>query len=115
MNVAERQVNNATSIIKQGLAELARVLGSMIAIMTAFWFFAAPAVDGYIEQLVKEMQLASKDKVENIEDRVDEIDKREDVLGTAITRQGAQIDNIEKLAAEQRQLSTQILLELKNK
>lgn len=109
--MAERQ---STNIIKLGLAELARVLGSMIAILTALWFFAAPAVDSYIEQLVEEMRLASKDKVESLERRVNDIDSAEEALARSIERQGAQIDNIEKLAAEQRQLSTQILLELKN-
>ncbi len=113
--MAERQSNSANSLIKLGLAELARVLGIMMAIFTAFWFFAAPAVDGYIEELVEKMRLASKAQVENLESRVNEIDNAEDKLSTAITRQGTQIDNIEKLAAEQRQLSTQILLELKNK
>jgi hypothetical protein len=113
--VAEKQTTQFNSLIKQGLAELARVLGSMIAIITALWFLAAPAVDSYFETLVENMRLASKDRVEILERRVDNIDAAEEELNRAITKQGAQIDNIEKLAAEQRQLSTQILIELKNK
>lgn len=110
---AEIQNAKAYSLLTKGAAEFARLIGLMIALITAAWFLAGPAAHQFVVEVVDDLRLAPLSDVESLKSSTKEIQKEQYEISKEIEHQGAQIDNIEKLAAEQRSLSNQILFELK--
>lgn len=87
----------------------------MVALFTVLWFLGAPAAEQFVLKVITGEGLASQSTVSKLEQRVERVADDQQDLSKLIERQGAQIDSIESMAAEQRSISTQILLELRRK
>jgi hypothetical protein len=120
--MSERNNPNGKAIIlvSRAAEEVARMLGIMIALLTAAWFFGSAAATQFVDGILKEQGFATKVELIQIGEEISDLKsadkdfvRTETALSKILEHQSAQIDSIEKLAAESRALSTQILLEIK--
>jgi uncharacterized protein YlxW (UPF0749 family) len=105
--------NDGSELVKKVLAELARVGAAMMALFTALWFFAAPAAQQFVVQVIEGQHLAAQRDVSELQNDVSEMRKDQLGLDKKLEHLNAQVDSIEQLAREQRALANTILLELK--
>lgn len=115
------------------MIEYAKMVGIMISIMAAAWLILQPAVDNHIIQVMEAENVARRVEVENlqadiqrraavresqiqrIDGQIKVIDNNQDQLSVTIQRMDTQIDNIEKLAKESRELQLKLLFELRGR
>lgn len=105
--------SQAKDILIKGAAEIARIVAAMVTLFATLWLIGSPAAEKFVVNIVDEQKLAPITKVEDLEDTVKDLRKEQNDIGRSLAEQGKQIDNIEKLAAEQRSISNTILLELR--
>lgn len=103
----------AFEVVLTGIKELTRIIAAMIALFTTLWLLGAPAAEDFVVRIVEEQKLAPKADMQELELEVKTLKADQVDISKQIEHYGAQIDNIEKLAAEQRGISNTILLELR--
>jgi demethoxyubiquinone hydroxylase (CLK1/Coq7/Cat5 family) len=120
--MTETRNSKAVNLMAMGLAEMARIGGSIVAIIGVLWFFGQAWAVQFVTQTVSEMGFSTVKQIEFLQksddefkSQIKEMKDEENKLGKILEHQGAQIDNIEKLSAEGRSLQSQILLELRRK
>jgi uncharacterized protein YdcH (DUF465 family) len=100
-------------LLGKALAEVARVGGAVITLFTILWLIGRPAATEFVTNVVDAKRYAPIVQVEELRAQIKDMQADQKDFSKIIEHQGAQIDSIEKLATEQRSLSTQILLELR--
>lgn len=105
--------NLQSNLLKQGLAEIARVGAAMVTIFTALWFFGAPAAREFVDDVITKRELASDVEVTELQSEMKELRSDQIDISKALERQDEKINAIKESTTEQRQLLNDILRELR--
>lgn len=98
--------------LKKGMAELARVGAAMISILTVLWFFAEPAADRFVADKIDARGFAQKADVVELKNEVRNVQTDQRALNSDMSGMKSQLNQIEQLAREGREIQAQILFRL---
>ncbi len=105
--------SKAFSLLAQGLEEFARLVGIMIALLTAAWFLGSSAAEQFVVNIVNRQNFAVQSEVVIIKEQVKQLDRDQNSLAKTIEHLNAQVGDLKELATEERSTLTQILFALK--
>ena len=103
----------AFSYVAKGLEEFSRLVGIMIALFAALWFFGSAAAQQFVLATVNAQNYAYQKDLSDVKIRVEKLDGDQSTLSNNIERLNVQVGDIKDLATEQRSTLNQILLVIK--